>query len=215
MKRFMLQSFIVIVSFNFAVVGFFIAFLLTGNQLQLGILGAFAGFLFSYWALKRKLLPNNDLDKVERKEKKYVQLQIRQAKEKAKKINSSRFRVRSLFVYQTITKISKISTKIIKMVEKEPVRYRTAQNFFHQHLDSSAIITEKYVHLLNQPVRTHEVSLALRETEDALKQLERNMEKEMMSVLSGDMNHLNTEIRLMNQANFQQIDTNSKMIEKK
>lgn len=215
MKRFMLQSFIVIVSINLAIVGFFIAFLLTGNQLQLGVLGAFAGFLLSYWALKRKLLPNNDLDKIERKEKKYVHAQLRQAKDKAKKINSSRFRVRSIFVYQTITKISKISTKIIKMVEKEPVRYRTAQNFFHQYLDSSAIITEKYVHLLNQPVRTHEVSLALRETEEALKQLERNMEKEMIAVLSGDMNNLNTEIQLMNQTNFQQIEANNKIIEKK
>ncbi|MCM3615951.1 5-bromo-4-chloroindolyl phosphate hydrolysis family protein [Sutcliffiella horikoshii] len=215
MKRIMLQTFIIIVSFNLAIVGFLIAYLVTGNQVQLGILSAFASFLVSYWAVKRKLLPSNDLERVERKEKKYVLNQLRQAKEKAKTINSSRFRVRSLFVYQTITKISKISNKIIKMVEKEPVRYRTAQNFFNQHLDSSAIITEKYVQLLNQPVRTHEVSLALRETEDALKQLEKSMEKELMSVLSGDMNHLHTEIRLMNQSNLQQIKPSNKIIEKK
>ncbi|MGD6782401.1 5-bromo-4-chloroindolyl phosphate hydrolysis family protein [Sutcliffiella horikoshii] len=212
MKRFLLQSFIIILSFNLAAIGFLIVFLLTGNQIQLGILGAFGGFLGSYWALKRKLLPNNDLEKIERKEKKYVIAQLREAKEKAKKINSSRFRVRSIFVYQTITKLSKISTKIIKMVEKEPVRYRTAQSFFHHHLDSSAIITEKYVHLLNQPVRTHEVSQALRETESALKQLERSMEKELMAVLSGDMNNLTTEIKLMN---YQQLDTDKRIIEKK
>jgi 5-bromo-4-chloroindolyl phosphate hydrolysis protein len=66
-------------------------------------------------------------------------------------------------------------------------------------LDSSAIIAEKYVQLLSQPVRTHEVSAALRETENALKQMERNMEKELMGVLAGDMNNLNTEIKLMNQ----------------
>lgn len=212
MKRFLLHSFIIILSFNLAAIGFLIVFLLTGNQIQLGTLGAFGGFLGSYWALKRKLLPNNDLEKIERKEKKYVNAQLKEAKEKAKKINSSRFRVRSIFVYQTITKLSKISTKIIKMVEKEPVRYRTAQNFFHHHLDSSAIITEKYVHLLNQPVRTHEVSQALRETESALKQLERSMEKEMMAVLSGDMNNLTTEIKLMN---YQQLDTDKRIIEKK
>lgn len=212
MKRFLLQSFIIILSFNLAAIGFLIVFLLTGNQIQLGILGAFGGFLGSYLALKRKLLPNNDLEKIERKEKKYVTAQLREAKEKAKKINSSRFRVRSIFVYQTITKLSKISTKIIKMVEKEPVRYRTAQSFFHHHLDSSAIITEKYVHLLNQPVRTHEVSQALRETESALKQLERSMEKELMAVLSGDMNNLTTEIKLMN---YQQLDTDKRIIEKK
>ncbi|MGD6833971.1 5-bromo-4-chloroindolyl phosphate hydrolysis family protein [Sutcliffiella halmapala] len=199
MKRFLKQAFIFVASSNIAIVSFVIVFFSTGNQVQLGVLGAFAGFLLSYWLLKRKLLPQDELDKVERKEKKYVLTQIKDAKTKLQKLNSNRFKVRSIFVYQNITKLYKISHKIIKMVEKEPIRYRSAQTFFHQHLDSSAIIAEKYVQLLSQPVRTHEVSAALRETENALKQMERNMEKELMVVLAGDMNNLNTEIKLMNQ----------------
>lgn len=199
MKRFLKQAFIFVASSNIAILSFVIVFFTTGNQVQLGVLGAFAGFLLSYWLLKRKLLPQDELDKLERKEKKYVFAQVKDAKTKLQKLNSNRFKVRSIFVYQNITKLYKISHKIIKMVEKEPIRYRSAQNFFHQHLDSSAIIAEKYVHLLSQPVRTHEVSAALRETENALKQMERNMEKELMVVLAGDMNNLNTEIKLMNQ----------------
>jgi 5-bromo-4-chloroindolyl phosphate hydrolysis protein len=199
MKRFLKQAFIFVASTNIAVISFVIVFFSSGNQVQLGVLGAFAGFLLSYWLLKRKLLPQDELDKVERKEKKYVLAQVKDAKTKLQKLNSNRFKVRSIFVYQNITKLYKISHKIIKMVEKEPIRYRSAQIFFHQHLDSSAIIAEKYVQLLSQPVRTHEVSAALRETENALKQMERNMEKELMGVLAGDMNNLNTEIKLMNQ----------------
>jgi 5-bromo-4-chloroindolyl phosphate hydrolysis protein len=199
MKRFLKQAFIFVASSNIAIISFVIVFFSTGNQGQLGVLGAFAGLLLSYWLLKRKLLPQDELDKVERKEKKYVLAQVKDAKTKLQKLNSNRFKVRSIFVYQNITKLYKISHKIIKMVEKEPIRYRSAQIFFHQHLDSSAIIAEKYVQLLSQPVRTHEVSAALRETENALKQMERNMEKELMGVLAGDMNNLNTEIKLMNQ----------------
>lgn len=199
MKRFFKQAFIAIASLNIAILTFAISFFSTSNQIHFGVLGSIVGFILSYWLLKRKLLPNDELDKIERKEKKYALAQIKEAKEKVKKINSTRFKVRSIFVYQNITKLYKISTKVIKIVEKEPVRYRTAQTFFQQHLDSSAIITEKYVQLLSQPVRTHEVSTALRETERALKQLERNMEKEMLVVLSGDMHNLSTEIKLMNQ----------------
>ncbi|CAG9621692.1 5-bromo-4-chloroindolyl phosphate hydrolysis family protein [Sutcliffiella rhizosphaerae] len=210
MKRFFVQGFILLASFNIGVIGFFAVFLLTGNHWQIGVLGAIGFSLLSYLGLKRKLLPNNELDKIERKEKKYVHTQLRLAKEKQKKINSARFRVRSIFIYQTITKISKISSKVIKLVENEPNRYRTAQNFFHHHLDSSAIITDKYVQLLNQPVRTHDVSRAIRETESALKQLERKMEDEWVNVLSGDINNLQTEIKLLNQNNSQQPKTNHK-----
>ncbi|QFT89188.1 5-bromo-4-chloroindolyl phosphate hydrolysis protein [Bacillus sp. THAF10] len=210
MKRFFLQGFIIILSFNIAVIGFFSVFFFTGNQMQLGALGAFASFLLSYWSLKRKLLPSNELDKIERKEKKYVYSQVRKARENAKIINQARIRVRSIFMYQTITKIAKISNKVIKLVEKEPNRYRTAQSFFQQHLDSSAIIIRKYIQLLHQPVRTHEVSLAIRETEAALKEMERTMEKEWMNVLSGDINHLQTELKLINQNNFQEPKSNQK-----
>ncbi|WP_078380365.1 5-bromo-4-chloroindolyl phosphate hydrolysis family protein [Sutcliffiella halmapala] len=199
MKRFLKQAFIFIASSNIAILTFVIVFFTTTNQVHFGVLGSIVGFLISYWLLKRKLLPNDELDKIERKEKKYALTQIKEAKEKVKKINSTRFKVRSIFVYQNITKLYKISNKVIKIVEKEPIRYRSAQTFFQQHLDSSAIITEKYVQLLSQPVRTHEVSTALRDTERALKQLERNMEKELLVVLSGDMNNLNTEIKLLNQ----------------
>ncbi|WP_223701840.1 5-bromo-4-chloroindolyl phosphate hydrolysis family protein [Sutcliffiella deserti] len=199
MKRFFKQAFIFIASTNISIVTFVLIFFAISNQIVFALLGATGVFLLSHVLLKRKLLPNDEIDKIEREEKKYVLAQIREAKVKVKKLNSTRFKVRSIFVYQNITKLYKISLKVIKMVENEPIRYRTAQKFIQQHLDSSAIIAEKYVHLLSQPVRTHEVSAALRETENTLKQLERSMEKELMTVLSGDMHNLNTEIKLMNQ----------------
>jgi len=82
MKRFLKQAFIFVASSNIAIMSFVIVFFSTGNQVQLGVLGAFAGFLLSYWLLKRKLLPQDELDKVERKEKKYVLTQIKDAKTK-------------------------------------------------------------------------------------------------------------------------------------
>ena len=199
MKRLIRQATSFIIAFNIA----FIFLIITTVSTELTFLYTFLLsvllFIGSFLLIKRKLLPNDELEKIARKEKKYILLQAKSAKVHVKKLSSARFKVRSIFVFQSINKIYRMSSRVIKMVEKEPLKYKSAQNFMKNQLETATIITENYVNLINQPVRNHDISSSIRESEQALKELERNMENELMEIVSGDVTNLKTELTLLKQ----------------
>ncbi|AST91815.1 MULTISPECIES: 5-bromo-4-chloroindolyl phosphate hydrolysis family protein [Sutcliffiella] len=197
MKIFIRRALILIGSFNISVIVFLIALFSSGFQFTISALISLITFFTSYSLLKKKFIPNSNLNKIVNKEKKYVAQQMKEAKKKVKEINNARFRVRSIFVFQTINNVYKMSNKVIKMIETEPQRFRDASHFIHQHLDSAAIITDKYVKLVSQPVRDHTIKSSIREAEDGLKSLEKAMERELISILNNDITNLDVELKLI------------------
>ncbi|MED4018620.1 5-bromo-4-chloroindolyl phosphate hydrolysis family protein [Sutcliffiella cohnii] len=197
MKIFIRRALILIGSFNISVIIFLIALFSSGFQFTISALISLITFFTSYSLLKKKFIPNSNLNKIVNKEKKYVAQQMKEAKKKVKEINNARFRVRSIFVFQTINNVYKMSNKVIKMIETEPQRFRDASHFIHQHLDSAAIITDKYVKLVSQPVRDHTIKSSIREAEDGLKSLEKAMERELISILNNDITNLDVELKLI------------------
>ncbi|MGY3714518.1 5-bromo-4-chloroindolyl phosphate hydrolysis family protein [Sutcliffiella cohnii] len=197
MKTFIRRALILIGSFNISVIVFLIALFSSGFQFTISALISLITFFTSYSLLKKKFIPNSNLEKIANKEKKYVAQQMKEAKKKVKDINNARFRVRSIFVFQTINNVYKMSNKVIKMIETEPQRFRDASHFIHQHLDSAAIITDKYVKLVSQPVRDHTIKSSIREAEDGLKSLEKAMERELISILNNDITNLDVELKLI------------------
>lgn len=197
MKTFIRRALILIGSFNISVIVFLIALFSSGFQFTISALISLITFFTSYSLLKKKFIPNSNLEKIANKEKKYVAQQMKEAKKKVKDINNARFRVRSIFVFQTINNVYKMSNKVIKMIETEPQRFRDASHFIHQHLDSAAIITDKYVKLVSQPVRDHTIKTSIREAEEGLKSLEKAMERELISILNNDITNLDVELKLI------------------
>ena len=199
MKRIIRQATSFIIAFNIAFIFLIITTVSTEITFLYTSLLSVLLFIGTFLLIKRKLLPNDELEKIARKEKKYILLQAKNAKSNVKKLSSARFKVRSIFVFQSINKIYRLSSRVIKMVEKEPLKYKNAQNFMKNQLETATIITENYVNLINQPVRNHDISSSIRESEQALKELERSMEKELMEIVSGDVSNLKTELTLLKQ----------------
>ncbi|WP_096154454.1 MULTISPECIES: 5-bromo-4-chloroindolyl phosphate hydrolysis family protein [Bacillus] len=188
-----------IIAFNIAFIFLIITTLSTEITFMFSSILSVLLFTGTFLLIKRKLLPNDELEKIARKEKKYILLQAKNAKANVKKISSARFKVRSIFVFQSINKIYRMSSRVIKMVEKEPLKYKNAQNFMKNQLETATIITENYVNLISHPVRNHEISSSIRESEQALKDLERSMETELLNIVSGDVTNLKTELTLLKQ----------------
>lgn len=155
---------------------------------------AFAG-VFVYciliWRRKHKLLKRNQITN---KELRYIQSNLKEARDKIKRLNKTLLRVRSFHAMKQIGKLQQTVRKIYRIVEKEPKRFYLAERFFFYHLDSIVELSERYTFLTRQYVKEQEVRQSLSETEQTLEQISNSVEDDLLTVLSNDINHLNIEL---------------------
>jgi 5-bromo-4-chloroindolyl phosphate hydrolysis protein len=135
---------------------------------------------------------------ITKKDYRYISKNLKEAKEKIKRLQKQQLKVRSLGAFKQILEINRLSRRIFQLVNKEPKRYFSAESFFYYHLDSVVELTEKYTFLAAQPGKNQEVFLSLQQTRTTLDELIDSLEKDLQMVLAEDMDHLNIELNFAN-----------------
>ncbi|PLS02078.1 5-bromo-4-chloroindolyl phosphate hydrolysis family protein [Neobacillus cucumis] len=129
-----------------------------------------------------------------RKEYRYIKKNLKEAKQKIKRLNRSIFKIRDIYSVKQRIDINRITKKIHKMTLKEPRRFYKAEEFYFSHLDSVVELTEKYSLLSSQPKQNHEMNQSLIETRRTLNDLTKVLEEDLYRVISDDIDTLNFEI---------------------
>ncbi|TMU86971.1 protein xpaC [Bacillus sp. BHET2] len=145
---------------------------------------------------KRWWLNKNGLSS---QEFRYINVNLKEAKEKVKRLQRQQLKVRSLGAFKQILEINRLSRRIYQLVKKEPKRFFSAESFFFYHLDSVVEITEKYTFLASQPGKNKQAFLSLQQTRTTLDDLTDSLEKDLHKVLADDMDTLQFELNFANQ----------------
>ncbi|WP_374053986.1 5-bromo-4-chloroindolyl phosphate hydrolysis family protein [Rossellomorea sp. FM04394] len=143
------------------------------------------------WWLKKNGLSSQEF--------RYINKNLKEAKEKVKRLQKQQLRVRSLGAFKQILELNRLSRRIYQLVKKEPKRFFYAESFFFYHLDSVVEITEKYTFLAAQPGKNKEAFLSLQQTRTTLDDLTGSLEKDLQNVLANDMDTLQFELNFANQ----------------
>ncbi|MGM0839617.1 MAG: 5-bromo-4-chloroindolyl phosphate hydrolysis family protein [Bacillota bacterium] len=143
------------------------------------------------WWLKKNGLSSQEF--------RYINKNLKEAKEKVKRLQKQQLRVRSLGAFKQILELNRLSRRIYQLVKKEPKRFFSAESFFFYHLDSVVEITEKYTFLAAQPGKNKEAFLSLQQTRTTLDDLTGSLEKDLQNVLANDMDTLQFELNFANQ----------------
>lgn len=149
--------------------------------------------------MKKKLNKKTEKD-ITREKQIYQKKELHNAHVKIYKIGKSRFKIRSVHMWQTVTKIYKMLLKMVALVENEPARFRSAQSFFTTYLDSLVMIVDKYALLAAQPVKNHDILLAIKKTEETLEEMASTLENEMLTILESDVLDLDVELNVLKQS---------------
>ncbi|WP_070119641.1 5-bromo-4-chloroindolyl phosphate hydrolysis family protein [Bacillus marinisedimentorum] len=156
-----------------------------------GAAGGIFGFSVLQWVQKRKILQDNGLTS---KEYRYIKSNMKEAREKIKRLNKSIFSARSINAARQIRTLQKTAGKIYQVVRSEPRRFFQAERFFFYHLDSVVELTDRYTFLSKQKIKDRDVRVSLSETERTLEKLTKSVENDLVIVVSNDIDHLNTEL---------------------
>jgi len=141
-----------------------------------------------------------------RKEYRYIQKNLSEAKRKINRLNKNLFSIRDLSSVKQRIDILRITKKIQKMTMKEPKRFYQAEQFYFSHLDSVVELTEKYSFLSSQPKQNMEMGQSLIETRRTLNELTKVLEEDLYHVISDDIDTLNFEIDVAKHAINKQKD---------
>ena len=149
----------------------------------------------TYYGLKmyttKKLLEQHGLS---RREYKLVERNLKEAKQKIKRLQKAFFTVQSLGSAKKNFETLRVVYKIYNITKKEPKRFFLAEEFYFSHLDSLVEISEKYSFLASQPAKTAELTKQLHETKHTLDEMVKVIEGDLYKVIETDINTLNFEL---------------------
>ena len=195
--QFLLRS---VISFSIGTSSFIVYLLLLDLGFPLTLISGIGTGLLIFIIVKaiqkRWWLNKNGLSS---QEFRYINRNLREAKEKVKRLQRQQLKVRSLGAFKQILDINRLSRRIYQLVKKEPKRFFSAESFFFYHLDSVVEITEKYTFLASQPGKNKEAFLSLQQTRTTLDDLTDSLEKDLHKVLADDMDTLQFELNFANQ----------------
>ncbi|KAA0965858.1 5-bromo-4-chloroindolyl phosphate hydrolysis protein [Sporosarcina sp. ANT_H38] len=129
-----------------------------------------------------------------RSEYSHIKGQITSAKMKIKQLNGLYGQVRSIQAFRQLHEMNSLSRRILGLVRSNPKKFYDVENFFYAHLDSAVELTSKYALLINQPLKDKELRIALQNTRETLGDVNKQLEQDLRSVLSSDINQLKMEI---------------------
>lgn len=97
----------------------------------------------------------------------------------------------------TILQIAEIVDEIIDDIQKDPKDLKLANKFLSYYLNTTIKISERYIALASQKVKSKELMLSLEKTEDILKKLLNAFSLQLTKLLEDDVMDLNSELELL------------------
>lgn len=128
------------------------------------------------------------------KEYRQIAFQLKKAREQINKLTQQYTRVRSIKSFKLINETSKVSRRIINIVNNDPHKFYAVEDFFYAHLPSAVELTDKYTLLTKEQVKGTDIHLALEETRKTLKDLHGTIEEDLKLALQSDIENLKIEL---------------------
>ena len=129
-----------------------------------------------------------------KKEYRQIELQLKKAREQMNKLTQQYTRVRSIKSFKLINETTKVSRRIINIVNNDPHKFYAVEDFFYAHLPSAVELTDKYTLLTKEQVKGTDIHLALEETRKTLKDLHVTIEEDLKLALQSDIENLKIEL---------------------
>ena len=123
-----------------------------------------------------------------------IELQLKKAREQMNRLTQQYTRVRSIKSFKLINETSKVSRRIINIVNNDPHKFYAVEDFFYAHLPSAVELTDKYTLLTREQVKGTDIHLALEETRKTLKDLHVTIEEDLKLALQSDIETLKIEL---------------------
>lgn len=192
----------------------FTVFILTVVHLDLGFIFvpivSIAVYLISNKVIKafQKSKRSKELG-LSRSEFNHIESLLKQAKGHINSLSQQYIRVRSVRSFKLLNEMMKLSKRIVNIVQKNPQKFYSVEDFFYSHLPSAVQLTGTYTMLSQTQVKDTEVHLALEDTRKTLKGLHITMENDLKSAIESDLENLRIEldfVKLQNARKLQQID---------
>jgi 5-bromo-4-chloroindolyl phosphate hydrolysis protein len=130
-----------------------------------------------------------------------IEAQLKQAKGYINALNQQYVRVRSIKAFKQINEMSKLSKRIINIVQTNPQKFYAVEDFFYAHLPSAVQLSDKYTLLTKEQIKGTEIHLALEDTRKTLKELHVTMEDDLKNALSSDIENLKIELDFAKMSN--------------
>ncbi|MFC7687140.1 5-bromo-4-chloroindolyl phosphate hydrolysis family protein [Ureibacillus sp. GCM10028918] len=171
---------------------------------------SFAGYFISNKVIKafQKSKRSKELG-LSRSEYKHIEAQIKQAKAHINSLSQQYIRVRSVRSFKLLNEMMKLSKRLVNIVQNNPQKFYSVEDFFYSHLPSAVQLTQTYTMLSQTQVKDTEIHLALEDTRKTLKGLHGTMENDLKCAIESDLESLRMEldfVKLENAKKLQQID---------
>lgn len=144
-----------------------------------------------------------------RSELNHIEKQLKLARGHIFSLTQQYIKVRSITSFKILNDMTKLARRILNIVQTNPFKFYSVQDFFYSHLPSAVELTSKYTLLTQQQLKDMEIQLALEDTRKTLKNLHSTMENDLKSALESDLEHLRLEIdyaKLENEKNRKHIN---------
>ncbi|PAV30829.1 protein xpaC [Virgibacillus profundi] len=135
-----------------------------------------------------------------RRELKYIQKNLKEAKGKISRLQKALIQVRSLDQAKQNFEIIRTVRKIYSNTKKEPKRFYQAEGFYYKNLDSLVELTEKYAYLSSQPTKSWEMAESLLDTKRTVRSLNQTVKKDLHIMLKDDVDTLHFELDVAKQS---------------
>lgn len=155
------------------------------------VAGGFLIYLTAKTIMKHRFIKSQGLT---RREYKYIEKNLNEAKRKIDRLNKALFSLKQLTMLKQNLEILRITRKIYRITKKEPKRFYLAERFYFYHLDSFVELAEKYSFLSAQPTKNLDLRLSLQETRKTIEEMRNSLEKDLDQVLSNDIDQLHLEL---------------------
>ena len=138
----------------------------------------------------------------------HIESQIKIAKRHINSLTQQYIQVRSIRSFKLLNEMTKLSKRIMNIVQTNPIKFFVVEDFFYSHLPSAVTLIESYTMLTQQQLKDTEIHIALEDTRRTLKNLHESMEADLKAALSSDLESLKIEIDYIKHENEkrQQID---------
>ena len=192
----------------------FTAFILITVNLELGFIIvpilSIAAYFISNKGIKaiQKSKKSKELG-LSRSEYKHIEEQIGQAKRQINSLSQQYIHVRSVRSFKLLNDMMKLSKRIVNIIQKNPRRFYSVEDFFYSHLPSAVQLTQNYTMLTQSQVKDTDIHIALEDTRKTLKGLHATMEDDLKCAIESDLENLRIEldfVKLENAKKLQQID---------
>lgn len=159
-----------------------------------GILAGAGTYFITDGVMQHQFLKKHGLT---RKEYKFINRHLREAKMKIHRLNKAVFAIRHFPSIKQRIDLMRVTKKVYRLTQQEPKRFYRADKFYYSHLDSVVEIAEKYALLSAQPKKNHELQSTLRQTRATLEQLTKTLEQDLHEILTDDIDDLHFELEVV------------------